>query len=175
MDPTDLDSRYHKKGEDIDVGAFAAIFEHHSLKSADAIWLELKDETKTSFLSLKLSGIEFYYGFTGRDNDVFVQTFWNTAAHLRLRSWNGAYVDVIDLINGRADIPRAGNITPISDDTKLLGSPTKRFNSIYTKILAWDTGDFEVYDKINNRLLFYINGVVRGWVDTTGFNNGIPP
>lgn len=39
-------------------------------------------------------------------------------------------------------------------------------------IIQYDTGDYTIFDRANNRFEWYIGGVRRAYVDTAGFHNG---
>ena len=174
MDPSDLDSRYHKKGEDLDLAGNKLLLTDILMKqwgTRGVMFRNLADTEYRDILArsaIWTSTFEMYSG--GR-----IRTSAGAGYNIRFQSYDTAFRTVMDMVGGYIDVSRAGDIIPVSDDTKLLGGPTKRFNSIYTKILAWDTGDLISYDKINNHMLFYINGVVQGYLDTDGFHNEAPP
>jgi len=105
----------------------------------------------------------------------YLKTLADNAATVSLQSYTaGAYQTAAQLVAGRFDIPRCGDITPTTDITKQLGGPSNRWYNIHGISFQPASGDVLNYDTTNNRWLFQIGGSIRGYVDTTGFHDGAP-
>jgi len=100
---------------DIDLAANKLQFTNLSLKQFSTIMggcYTRNGVTLLDWLTRRLIWTE-YLRPSSAVSDGYIQTYEDNTQHLHLRSYNTVQRTCIDLINGRADIPRAGDIIPV--------------------------------------------------------------
>ena len=162
IDPTDLDTRYHKKDEDLDVGAYELVVNTCRIRTS-GLSMYFRNKADSAYANI-FCGVAVPWEIRGAGSSLDIRTLSLATAKTRLLSYDTALRSCVELINGRVDIPRAGDIIPVSDGTKSLGASGTRFGSGYFDILwsdqLWhDTNDYIRYNKTSNEWEFYVGGV----------------
>ena len=182
IDPSDLDTRYHKKGKDLDMDNFAI----NELKSVypktDQVgyvgrWDTAQRFAQSAIMTMKTGAI------IGMSSSTLFKTYTSAAYGIFLQSYDTAMRTCASLKGGMLEIPRVGDMMPYVDAGSKIGASDKRIHTIYPYdvdigewgLVKYDDGDQISYDRTNNRFLFSIGGAIKGYVDIDGFHNGAPP
>jgi hypothetical protein len=140
----------------------------------------LADTTYGGFTALEFFCINKYWISKSK---AFAPTTMAVDHNYYLQSGDGvALQNAIELVAGRADIPRLGDVTvltgkhiiPQTAQGSSLGDLTHEFDAAYLERLVFHDDDFFNYDETNNRFRFYIGNVCRGYIDATGWHDGAP-
>ena len=123
IDPTDLDTRYHKKDEDIDVGEHGVIigtpgstgarlapfgYEYQALRIDKGSYSGIAD-----LRDLYVGSFRTRTGLIGLSSKLYIDTRKTASSdQLIIRTWDGsARKTVAQAVDDHIAIPRAGNIT----------------------------------------------------------------
>lgn len=95
--------------------------------------------------------------------DLAIRTYGSTSRHMLMQSYDGAYKTCLDLVNGRVDIPLAGDISVLVDKVVgvgvgVLGLP------LADRGLVSDFPGSVYFDQVTGKLWIY-NG--SAWISVT--------
>jgi len=204
IDPEDLDTRYLKLDGlypmtgDLDVGANSVFIDDLALTRISAWLLRVHQKGNLgSYRGMEFGELRAHTSFRLYDDNSKLLGPEHDTRHGLFQSYSGGYLTVMDMYSGLIDIPRAGDIIPVSTKTKSLGSAAKYWNQLFVDAILCSnsidmhptSGDAVIYfkhdgaaneaslryDKVNKRLELWIDGAIIGYCNAAlGWVNGAP-
>jgi len=141
IDPTDLDTRYHKKDEDVDIGALKIVADEFVLRNAATFTgLDIMNALETASASVMMNVI-YVNGLIQQAAGSTCQfsTQNTNYATFQFRAYDTAYRTVATMVNGMMNIPRAGDITMLASKTLDLATNSAEFKPRRTSVSAQPT------------------------------------